>query len=53
VSFVAGMLVAGTYFFGSVLPRRLKGRTMGGATPLGALGVGNGWGYQAQKRAID
>lgn len=54
VSFLAGVIVASVYFFGSVLPRRLKGRGLGGATPLGGYGigsVGNGWGYQ--KRAID
>jgi hypothetical protein len=49
VSFVAGMLLAGLYTLGVVLPRRLKGRSMGGATPLGyglgAAGIGNGWGY--------
>ncbi|KAK4184249.1 hypothetical protein QBC35DRAFT_61185 [Podospora australis] len=52
LSFLAGMIVSGVYFFGSVLPKRLRGRTLGGATPLG-YGVGNGWGYQAQKRAMD
>ncbi|KAK4445474.1 hypothetical protein QBC34DRAFT_358259 [Podospora aff. communis PSN243] len=52
VSFGAGAVVSGVWFFGSVLPRRLKGRGMGGATPLGmGVGVGNGWGYQ--KRAMD
>ncbi|KAK3324815.1 hypothetical protein B0T19DRAFT_239372 [Cercophora scortea] len=52
VSFLAGVVLAGVYFFGSVLPRRLKGRGLGGATPLyGMNGVGNGWGYQ--KRALD
>jgi hypothetical protein len=50
VSFVAGIVLSGTYFFGIVLPRRLHRRGMGGATPLG-YGLGNGWGYQ--KRAID
>lgn len=46
VSFVAGALVVGMYTLGVVLPRRLKGRAMGGATPLGyGVGVGNGWGY--------
>lgn len=53
VSFMAGMLMAGAYFFGVVLPKRLRGRALGGATPLayGLNGVGNGWGYQ--KRALD
>lgn len=53
LSFVAGAAVATAYFFGSVLPRRLRGRGLGGATPLGygLNGVGNGWGYQ--KRAVD
>lgn len=49
VSFVAGALVTGMYTMGVVLPRRLKGRSLGGATPLGyglpGGGVGNGWGY--------
>lgn len=53
VSFTTGMVMAGVYFFGVVLPKRLRGRGLGGATPLGhgLNGVGNGWGYQ--KRAID
>jgi hypothetical protein len=53
VSFITGVIVASVYFFGHVLPRRLKGRGLGGATPLGynMNGLGNGWGYQ--KRAID
>jgi hypothetical protein len=42
VSAVAGAVWSGMYFFGVVLPKRLKGRSMGGATPLG-YGVGNGW----------
>ena len=52
VSFIAGLLVAGMYTMGVVLPRRLKGRAMGGATPLGfgVNGVGNGWGYSKTKR---
>lgn len=52
VSFLAGVLVAGTYFFGIVLPKRLRGKAMGGATPLGygLNGVGNGWGYKPSKR---
>ncbi|KAI1463073.1 S-adenosyl-L-methionine-dependent methyltransferase [Daldinia caldariorum] len=47
VSFIAGVLVSGVYFFGVILPKRLKGRGLGGATPLayGLNGVGNGWGY--------
>ncbi|POR37454.1 Uncharacterized protein TPAR_02353 [Tolypocladium paradoxum] len=50
VSFLTGLLLAGMYTLGVVLPRRLKGRSLGGATPLGygvngANGVGNGWGY--------
>ncbi|KHN99806.1 uncharacterized protein MAM_02659 [Metarhizium album ARSEF 1941] len=49
VSFGAGVVVAAMYTLGVVLPRRLKGRSMGGATPLGyglsSGGLGNGWGY--------
>ncbi|KAF4123047.1 hypothetical protein GMORB2_6595 [Geosmithia morbida] len=49
VSFIAGALAAAMYTLGVVLPRRLRGRAMGGATPLGyglgTKGVGNGWGY--------
>lgn len=46
VSFIAGLLVAGMYTLGVVMPKRLKGRALGGATPLGyGVGVGNGWGY--------
>ncbi|OAA66831.1 hypothetical protein SPI_01407 [Niveomyces insectorum RCEF 264] len=55
VSFLAGLIVSAVYFFGTVLPRRLKGRSLGGATPLGygvGNGVGNGWGI-APKRALD
>ncbi len=56
VSFLTGLTVSAAYFFGSVLPRRLRGRTLGGATPLGyglnGVGVGNGWGM-APKRAVD
>lgn len=48
VSFIAGLLVAGMYTLGVILPRRLKGRSMGGATPLG-YGMGNGWGYSKRK----
>ncbi|KAK1752015.1 hypothetical protein QBC47DRAFT_389457 [Echria macrotheca] len=51
LSFGAGVVVSAVYFFGSVLPRRMRGRGMGGATPLGGYGIGNGWGYQ--KRAVD
>lgn len=53
VSFLTGFVVAAVYFFGHILPLRLKGRGMGGATPLGygLNGIGNGWGYQ--KRALD
>ncbi|ROV99534.1 hypothetical protein VMCG_06358 [Cytospora schulzeri] len=55
VSFLAGTCVTSVYFFGMVLPRRLKGRALGGATPLGygLNGVGNGWGIPMAKRAID
>ncbi|KAL1893314.1 hypothetical protein Sste5346_006491 [Sporothrix stenoceras] len=58
VSFLAGLIVSAVYFFGTVLPKRLKGRSLGGATPLGygigtgGGGVGNGWGM-APKRALD
>lgn len=55
VCFCAGVALSSVYFFGSVLPRRLRGRGLGGATPLGyglhGHGVGKGWGYQ--KRAVD
>ncbi|KAL1842109.1 hypothetical protein VTJ49DRAFT_5988 [Mycothermus thermophilus] len=53
LSFCAGAVVSGAYFFGSVLPRRLRARRLGGATPLGygLNGVGSGWGYQ--KRNVD
>ncbi|KAK8051706.1 hypothetical protein PG993_003091 [Apiospora rasikravindrae] len=48
VSFTAGVLGSAVYFFGVVLPKRLRGRGLGGATPLGyglnGKGVGNGWG---------
>ena len=46
VSFGAGVLSSAVYFFGVILPKRLKGRGLGGATPLGygLNGVGNGWG---------
>lgn len=55
VSFLAGICVTAVYFFGMVLPKRLKGRALGGATPLGygLNGVGNGWGIPMAKRAID
>jgi len=52
VSFIAGLLAAGMYTLGVVLPRRLKGRSMGGATPLGygiGGGVGKRWGYSKRK----
>ena len=39
----AGALGSAVWFLGVVLPKRLKGRGLGGATPLG-YGVGNGWG---------
>ncbi|KAI0478396.1 hypothetical protein GGR56DRAFT_672434 [Xylariaceae sp. FL0804] len=51
VSFIAGVLASGVYFFGVILPRRLRARGLGGATPLGyglnggGGAVGNGWGY--------
>ncbi|KAH6984753.1 hypothetical protein BGZ61DRAFT_354182 [Ilyonectria robusta] len=50
VSFIAGLLCAGMYTLGIVLPKRLKGRALGGATPLGygVNTVGNGWGYSKQ-----
>ncbi|KAL2022639.1 hypothetical protein VTK56DRAFT_4983 [Thermocarpiscus australiensis] len=55
VSFCAGVVLSAVYFFGSVLPRRLRAnlKRLGGAAPLGygLNGVGNGWGYQ--KRAVD
>ncbi|KAI1007994.1 hypothetical protein K3495_g248 [Podosphaera aphanis] len=43
-SAIAGAVVSGVWFYGHVLPRRLRGKiSLGGATPLG-FGVGNGWG---------
>lgn len=56
LSFLTGACVAAVYFFSVVLPKRLRSRNLGGATPLGYglsnLGngkgqfraVGNGWG---------
>ncbi|KXH27425.1 hypothetical protein CSAL01_06786 [Colletotrichum salicis] len=57
-SFMAGVLVASTYFFGVVLPKRVRGRGMGGATPLGyglngLNSVGNGWGYSKAAKRMD
>ncbi|KAJ2902177.1 hypothetical protein MKZ38_000975 [Zalerion maritima] len=49
LAFGAGVVVSGVYFFGSVLPRRLKGRSLGGATPLG-YGIGNGWGISSSSK---
>jgi hypothetical protein len=43
VSFGAGATAAAAWFWGVVLPKRIKARPLGGATPLG-YGVGNGWG---------
>lgn len=46
VSFIAGTCLTGMYTMGVVLPRRLKGRPLGGATPLGyGAPMGSGWGY--------
>ena len=45
LSFAAGAVAAGAWFYGRVLPGRMRGRGLGGATPLGGGGVGNGWGY--------
>ncbi|KAM0284658.1 hypothetical protein ACHAQH_001811 [Verticillium albo-atrum] len=57
VSFGAGVTVAGAYFLGIVLPKRLKNRGLGGATPLGygvnGVGVGNGWGYSKPSKRLD
>lgn len=55
VSFLAGVCIMAVYFFGIVLPRRIRGRTLGGATPLGngLNGVGNGWGIPMTKRNVD
>ncbi|GJN66424.1 hypothetical protein PLIIFM63780_003891 [Purpureocillium lilacinum] len=52
VSFGAGVCLAGMYTMGVVLPRRLRNRALGGATPLGyglGNGVGNGWGYASKR----
>ncbi|RGP60237.1 hypothetical protein FLONG3_10954 [Fusarium longipes] len=55
VSFGAGVLVAAMYTLGVVLPKRLKGRALGGATPLGygVNTVGNGWGYSKPNKRSD
>ncbi|KAM0377249.1 hypothetical protein ACHAPK_002225 [Fusarium culmorum] len=55
VSFGAGILVAAMYTLGVVLPKRLKGRALGGATPLGygVNTVGNGWGYSKPNKRSD
>ncbi|KAM0340894.1 hypothetical protein ACHAPU_010311 [Fusarium lateritium] len=55
VSFGAGVLVAAMYTLGVVLPKRLKGRALGGATPLGygVNTVGNGWGYSKPNKRAD
>lgn len=45
LSFITGAVAAGAWFYGRVLPRRLKGRGLGGAIPLGGVSVGTGWGY--------
>lgn len=53
VSAVVGASVVTVWFWGVVLPKRIRerGKGMGGATPLGGYGlgggiggVGNGWG---------
>lgn len=59
VSFLGGLALASVYFFGVVLPQRLRARGMGGATPLGyglsggGGAVGNGWGYAKGKGRRD
>ncbi|KAF5554027.1 hypothetical protein FNAPI_6571 [Fusarium napiforme] len=55
VSFGAGVLCATMYTLGVILPRRLKGRALGGATPLGygVSTMGNGWGYSKQNKRMD
>lgn len=52
-SFAAGAGLAALYTMGVVLPRRLRARALGGATPLGyGLGpVGRGWGFSAAAAA--
>lgn len=55
VAFGAGVSVCTVYFWGVVLPKRLKARArgLGGATPLGGYGVnggvGNGWGMNGKR----
>ena len=46
VSAGAGASLVTVWFWGVVLPKRMRerGRGLGGATPLGGYGVGNGWG---------
>jgi hypothetical protein len=49
---IVGAIGAGTWFWGVVLPRRMRGRGLGGATPLGhglGGGVGNGWGISGKR----
>jgi len=52
VSAAAGASVVTVWFWGVVLPKRVRGRGLGGATPLGygVNGVGNGWGIGNAKR---
>lgn len=55
VSAGAGAALTAVYFLSVVLPQRLRGRGMGGATPLGGYGMGspmlgNGWGMAGGKR---
>jgi hypothetical protein len=44
----AGAVGTAVWLLGVVMPRRIRGRGLGGATPLGGFGggsgVGNGWG---------
>ena len=53
VSAGAGAIASATWLLGVVMPRRIRGRGLGGATPLGGFsgggGVGNGWGIGGKR----
>ena len=52
LAFTAGVIVSASYFFGTVLPRRLKGRGLGGYEVGGAGGMGNAWGLPAKDGSL-
>ena len=54
VSAGAGAVGSAVWLLGVVMPKRLRGRGLGGATPLGGYGlngggVGNGWGIAGKR----